>query len=250
MSKQPYIPLYTGDYLQDTRMLPLNVRGAWVELMIHMWRSKERGVIVGTMPEFAMMMGCQFEEANFAIGLLQQKSICDYEIMANGMLKLICRRMVREAKTSIERSEAGKAGVEARKAKAIAKANEQAKTKQNTDNDIGIKTDTEFKNELKKVEEKIEIIEDRLTSALDELYIDQQRQKWSHVDFDIELMAFKEKVRGSPDHYKTHDTGGLRLAFQSQLRGAKKKSNGITSTKGTSRTTSAQISGSDYSAGL
>jgi hypothetical protein len=70
--KQPYIPLYTGDYLKDTRRLPLAARGAWVDLMIFMWDSKERGVLVGTMPEYAMMMSCTLDEANFAIGLLRE----------------------------------------------------------------------------------------------------------------------------------------------------------------------------------
>lgn len=209
MGKQPYIPLYTGDYMQDTRALPLNVRGAWVELMIHMWRAKERGVVIGTMPEYAMMMGCLLDEANFAIGLLQQKEICDYEVLPNGLLKLICRRMVRETKTSKARSDAGKTGAEVKKAKAIAKANEEAKTQQNTDSDI---------------DNEIAIgIELKLKESLDEIYIDGQRPKWSHIDFDVELMGFQEKVRGSPSKYINRDTEAMRLAFQSQLRGAKRK---------------------------
>jgi hypothetical protein len=209
MGKQPYIPLYTGDYMQDTRTLPLNVRGAWIEIMIHMWRSEERGVIVGTMPEFAMMMGCMLDEANFAIGLLQQKKICDHEILPNGFIKLICRRMNREAKTAKVRSEAGKEGAKAKKAKAIASANEQAKTKQNTDNDNAIDNDNE--------------IEDKLKTALNEIYLDQQRIKWQHVDFDFEYRTFCEKVRGAPDHYRNHNKGGITLAFQQQLRFAKHK---------------------------
>jgi uncharacterized protein YdaU (DUF1376 family) len=225
MSKQPYIPLYTGDYMQDTRTLPLNVRGAWIEIMIHMWRSEERGVIVGTMPEFAMMMGCMLDEANFAISLLQQKRICDFEIQSDGFIKLICRRMNREAKTAKARSEAGIEGVKAKKAKAIAKANEQAKTKQNTDNDNGIDTDNEstvFK--IKDESEKILLeIEGTLQIALNEIYLDQQRMKWPHLDFDFEYRTFCEKVRGAPGHYRNHDKGGITLAFQNQLRNAKHK---------------------------
>lgn len=213
MSKQPYIPLYTGDYMQDTRALPLNVRGAWVELMIHMWRSEDRGIIVGTIPEFAMMMGCSFEEANSAIGLLQQKKICDYKILANGMLELKCRRMYREAETTRAKSKAGKASAEAKRVKASVQTH--AETKQPTesqhiyDNDI----DNDVANG----------IELKLKESLDEIYIDGQRPKWSHVDFDVELMGFQEKVRGSPGKYVDHDVGAMRLAFQSQLRSAKRK---------------------------
>lgn len=71
-----------------------------------------------------------------------------------------------------------------------------------------------------------ETIDERLADALDEIYIEQQRMKWSHIDFDLELFAFVEKVRGSPEHYKNHDTGGIRQAFIYQLKSAKKKSDG------------------------
>jgi hypothetical protein len=69
-------------------------------------------------------------------------------------------------------------------------------------------------------------IEDKLL-ALDELYLDGQRPKWSHINFDFELNTFLEKVRGSPGHYAGHDTDGIRLAFQSQLRKAKHNTNGL-----------------------
>jgi hypothetical protein len=93
----------------------------------------------------------------------------------------------------------------------------------------GIEPD--FKYELKKVEEKISELEEALVFALDEIYIDQERGKWGHIDFDFELRTFREKVRGSPDHYRGRDSGGIRLAFQSQLRHAKKKQNDRTANK-------------------
>lgn len=59
--------------------------------------------------------------------------------------------------------------------------------------------------------------------ALDEIYLGAQRMKpvWQRIDFDRELETFREKVRGSPDKYRDHDTDGIRLAFQSHLRNAK-----------------------------
>jgi uncharacterized protein YdaU (DUF1376 family) len=144
MAKQPYIPLYTGDYLKDTRMLPLNVRGAWVDLMIFMWESKERGVLTATMPEFAMMMSCTLEEANFAIGLLFQKGVCDFEVLPNGMTKMISRRMVRDADLAKKRSEAGLQGGRPKNGKQNHKQNE-SKTKANSDNDIDNDNDNSIK---------------------------------------------------------------------------------------------------------
>jgi uncharacterized protein YdaU (DUF1376 family) len=70
------------------------------------------------------------------------------------------------------------------------------------------------------------VIDNTINRALDEIYLDQQKPKWPHLDFDFEVNSFKEKVRGSPEHYRSHDSSGLRLAFQSQLRNAKKKFNG------------------------
>lgn len=72
-----------------------------------------------------------------------------------------------------------------------------------------------------------ELIEEKLLE-LGERYLEQQRIKWPHIDFDFEYRTFCEKVRGSPEHYKSHESGGIRLAFQSQLRNAKSKTNGIT----------------------
>ena len=66
-------------------------------------------------------------------------------------------------------------------------------------------------------------IEVKLKGALDEIYIGGQRPKWGHINFEFELNTFMEKVRGSPSHYAGHDTGGIRLAFQKQLRDAKFK---------------------------
>lgn len=107
----------------------------------------------------------------------------------------------------------------------------------NVNEDVNI---NEFKNEFKEgvqgekkpdsqnvVNVPREAIEERLTCALDEIYLDSQRPKWSHIDFDIELMGFQEKVRGSPEYYVDHDVGRLRLAFQAQLRNARRKPEAI-----------------------
>lgn len=69
-------------------------------------------------------------------------------------------------------------------------------------------------------------IEDKLKGALDEIYLDQLKPKWKHIDFDLQYQSFCDKVIGSPDHYKNHDTGGIRLAFQKQLREARPIMNG------------------------
>lgn len=66
-------------------------------------------------------------------------------------------------------------------------------------------------------------VEENLKTAFDDMYLEVQRIQWKEIDFDFELKAFRQKVLGSPDQYLGHDVGGMRLAFQFQLRNAKKK---------------------------
>lgn len=216
MGRQPYMPLYVGDYIKDTRVLPLSVRGAWVDLILFMWDNPVRGELIGTIEEVARMIGCNTDEAHFALNLLKQKGTADIYLLPTGEFKIISRRMKRDAEISQKRSEAGKNGVEAKREKVFAEAKGPAKHKQNTEYDNEYEID----------------IENKLKGSLDEIYIDQQRSKWQHVNFDFELNSFREKVRGSPVHYANHDTGGIRLAFQSQLRNAKHKTNGQHSKNG------------------
>ncbi len=205
MSKQPYIPFYVGDYLKDTRILPLAVRGAWVDLILFMWDAPVRGELIGTLQEIARMIGCDSSEAKFALDLLNQKKTADIILLTTGEYKIVSRRMKKDAEISAIRSEVGKKGVLSKKNKAFAEPKVQAKQKQNTDND------TDYDIEL------------NIKGAFDEIYLEQQKMKWAHLNFDFEFITFCEKVRGSPEHYKSHESSGLRLALQSQLRNSKGK---------------------------
>lgn len=110
MAKQPYIPFYLGDYIKDTRILPLNVRGAWVDLILYMWDSKEKGELKGTIEDFSRMMGCSVQEAESCINLLNQKNIFDYEDLGNGVFKIISRKQKKMDELSKIRKKVGKKG--------------------------------------------------------------------------------------------------------------------------------------------
>lgn len=146
MSRQPYIPFYVGDYLKDTRILPLAVRGAWVDLILFMWDAPIRGEITGTIEDFARLMSCDRSEAEFALNLLKQKSTADFFLLDTGEIKIVSRKMKRDYDISKKRSEAGRNGVEAKKNKEFASAKQQANSKQNTENEntIGIKIQKEI----------------------------------------------------------------------------------------------------------
>lgn len=145
MGRQPYMPLYVGDYIKDTRVLPLNVRGAWVDLILFMWDNPVRGEFIGTIEEVARLIGCGVEEARFALDLLKQKRTADIDLLPSGEFKIVSRRMKRDAEISKIRSNAGKNGVEAKKDKGFASAKGQAKHKQNTEYDNEYESDNGIK---------------------------------------------------------------------------------------------------------
>ena len=145
MGRQPYIPFYIGDYLKDTRVLPLSVRGLWVDLICFMWDAPHRGELVGTLDEVARMVGCDAKEAEFALNLLKQKKTADIDLLPSGEFRIVSRKMKRDHEISKERSKAGKKGIQQKFANTFAKAKRKAKAKQNTDIDIDIDIDNEIK---------------------------------------------------------------------------------------------------------
>lgn len=147
MAKQPYIPFYVGDYIKDTRRLPLAARGAWIDLILFMWNEPVKGEITATMDEFAGMLSCPRSDCEFAINLLIEKKVCDHQKFPDGHIKLISRRMKKDIDISLKRSGSGKKGAEE---KAKRKQNNKfannlhiANHKQNTDIDIDIENDFE-----------------------------------------------------------------------------------------------------------
>lgn len=225
--KQPYIPLYLGDWVQDTDCLSLEAEGAWLRVIFKCW--KNNGMFSATLEVYARI--CRTSPEKFALILLEWETnnICDIIKNDNGIITVLSRRIRRDKELSALRKEIGSKG--GSKSQAKRKAKDQPNTDQNTEYESDNES-PENKIESPEISETIEIlqpetftprgtIEEKLSSALDELYTDQQRPKWPHINFDFELNTFMEKVRGSPEKYASHDTGGIRLAFQHQLRNAK-----------------------------
>jgi hypothetical protein len=147
MAKQPYIPFYIGDYIKDTRRLPLAVRGAWVDLLLFMWDEPVKGEITGTIEEFSGMLSCSMPDCKFALDLLIEKKVCNYEKLPSEKIKIISRRMKKDAEISLKRSESGKLGAFAKtngkQPEKNAKNLPQAKDKQNPEYVYDIENDIE-----------------------------------------------------------------------------------------------------------
>lgn len=110
MAKQPYLKFYLGDYIKDTRILPLNVRGAWTDLILFMWDNEPKGEISGTIEDFSRLMCCSVEEANLVIQILKQRKIFDYADLDAGVMKIISRKQKEMAELSETRTKVGKNG--------------------------------------------------------------------------------------------------------------------------------------------
>lgn len=229
MGKQPYIPFYVGDYLKDTRALPLSVRGAWVDMILFMWDNPVRGELIGTIEEVARMIGCDKDEARFALDLLKQKKTADIELLSTGEFKIVSRRMKRDAEISEKRSIAGKNGVKAKFANTFAQPKGKAKTKQIPD----IENDNEVENDTKIGGEGGKIEFENLNNAFDELTMEQYTMHFKNVDVIAELADFKLKVKNAWADYRHRDVAGFRNAFQFQLKTAKPKINGNGTIKNT-----------------
>lgn len=193
------MPLMVGDWLKGTRGMRAETKGVYLGLLLHQY---ETGFIPSSLEDLALI---EPEVAKVWVSLKDK-----FEEFEPG--KLRNKKLVEVVAFWDKQRNNGKKGGKKKEANPNAnpKPIPNANPKAYHHNDIDLDSDLELK----------------LKGALDEIYVEQQRTKWRHVSFDFELNSFIEKVRGSPAHYAGHDAGGIRLAFQSQLRGAKHKKNG------------------------
>jgi uncharacterized protein YdaU (DUF1376 family) len=148
--KQPYIPLYIGDWIQDTDCLSIEAEGAWLRIIFKCW--KNNGMFSATIDVFARV--CKVSEQTFASILLEWKTnnICDVVEGDKGIITVLSRRIRRDKEISAIRSEVGSKG--GSKTQAKVKANSKAKQEQTPDNDIEIDNEDEIVIEYKEESEQ------------------------------------------------------------------------------------------------
>lgn len=201
-----YMPLMIGDWLKGTRGMRAEVRGVYINLLLFQW---DNGYIPDNMDELFLI--------DPEVGKVWDKLKDKFPPAGPGKLQNKKNEEVREfwKKQGKNGSKGGRPKKE--NPDHNPNSNPEAIPNNNHHNDLDLDNAIEIK----------------LKESLHEIYIDQQRPKWGHIDFDFELNSFMEKVRGSPGHYRDHDNDGIRLAFQSQLRTAKRKPNGTSKDKST-----------------
>jgi len=204
---KPYMPLMMGDWIRGTQGMRAEVKGVYIGLLVHQY---DHGFLPSDLDTLSLIepevnkvwdkLKCKFEE--FAPGKLRNKKLEEVRGFWN------------------KQGKNGKKGGRPKKTKPKFNPNDNPTIIPNNN----LHNDLDLDNEL--VLNNNEKIEEAIKYRIGDLYLDEQRSKWKHIDFDFEVGTFLEKVRGSPDFYADHED--LRLALQSQLRNAKpKQNNGI-----------------------
>lgn len=143
MGKQPYIPLYIGDWEQDTNCLSLEAEGACLKIVFKCWKNK--GIFMTNVDSLCRLL--KVDHQKFATILLELKTnnIFDLHEREDGCMLFTSRRIVRDIEISSKRAVSGSKGGSKSQAKRV------AKPKQNLDIDndneiesiieIGVKTE-------------------------------------------------------------------------------------------------------------
>lgn len=194
MASKPYMPLMMGDWIKGTRGMRADVKGVYIGLLIHQY---DHGYLPADLDDLSLIEP--------EVGKVWVKLKEKFEEFEPGRLRNKKLEEVREFWN--KQASNGKKGGRPPKQKPEENPNNNPKTNPNhkLHYDLDLDTDLELK----------------FKEAFDEIYLEDQRMKWGHVDFEFQFKTFCEKVRGSPGHYQSHTSDGLRLALQSQLRNAK-----------------------------
>jgi uncharacterized protein YdaU (DUF1376 family) len=142
--KLPYIPMYTGDYIKDTRDLSLEAKGAWSDMILFMWVNNSKGILTGTVDDFTRRIGSTSpEQTTRIITEIAFKKVGDVTQDDNGYITITCRRLAREARISEIRTNAVQ-----KRYKSVTNTGTKAASKsvQNTEDEIDI--ENEFNSDV------------------------------------------------------------------------------------------------------
>lgn len=140
MSKLPYIPIYIGDWEQDTNTISLESEGALLKLTFKLWKSNEKGLLHISLQQLSFLLK-KSEEISLKIAKeLKENNVLNVEFLEQNLIKFESRRMIKEAHLSKVRSKSGSEGGKKNQSK------NEAKLKQNPEYDIENEIDIILKN--------------------------------------------------------------------------------------------------------
>lgn len=150
MGKQPYIPLYIGDWEQDLNCVSLEAEGAALKLIFKLWKSPQRGLLSICFSQMAILLKKSEPETRKIFDELTRNNIFSVKNIDTNTVEISSRRMLREASLSKTRSETGSKGGRPKKER---KKQIESKTKPNQklihDNELDIGIESVSDSEVK-----------------------------------------------------------------------------------------------------
>jgi|GEM_PF-3362630 len=83
MVKQPWMKIFVGDWIRDTRRLTMRARGAYADLKMNLWISDITGVITGDITDVSLMLGVSVDETAQLLEELRVKKVFKIELCNN-----------------------------------------------------------------------------------------------------------------------------------------------------------------------
>lgn len=141
MAKQPYIPLYIGDWKKDADCLSISAQGALLNLIFKLHDAPKRGVFEANLRILSLLFKTDLETTKeiFSEIFLDTK-VLDFDNIEDGKFCIKSRRMLRESDISETRSSSGKKSAKSKSSTKRQQTVNKASTKveQNPDNDNDI----------------------------------------------------------------------------------------------------------------
>jgi uncharacterized protein YdaU (DUF1376 family) len=104
MSKIPYIPLYIGDWEQDTNCLSLQAEAAWLKIIFKMFKNEKSGVYKTSTKSLQNLWKTDTNGVQSILNELIENQICGIE--TGEIIIFSNRRMIREREISEKRTKA------------------------------------------------------------------------------------------------------------------------------------------------
>ena len=98
MGKLPFMKFFPGDFDKDMAAHPLEIRGAWITIINHLWNVEPRGIASHDFVQWGRILGTIKNEAERIILYLRDEKIASCNVECNGNVTLTSRRIQREEK--------------------------------------------------------------------------------------------------------------------------------------------------------
>lgn len=103
--KEPYIPLYIGDWEKDTNMLSLEAEGGWLKIIFKMFQNGKTGIYKISTKALQNLWRKSKSETEDIVEELIDANVCIIEVNEKEYV-FKNRRMMRQKDISIKRSNA------------------------------------------------------------------------------------------------------------------------------------------------